>query len=53
LSPRAVGHFGRTGSLVWADPDAGLALATLAGVDFGDWARTAWPALNDAVLVAS
>jgi CubicO group peptidase (beta-lactamase class C family) len=53
LSPRAVGHFGRTGSLLWADPDAGLALATLAGVDFGDWARTAWPELNDAVLSAT
>jgi len=53
LSPRAVGHFGRTGSLLWADPDVGLALATLAGVDFGDWARTAWPELNDAVLSAT
>lgn len=50
LSARAVGHFGRTGSLVWADPDAGVALATLSGVDFDDWARVAWPALNDAVI---
>ena len=52
LSPRAVGHFGRSGSLVWADPDAGVALATLSGRDFDDWARTGWPALNDAVLGA-
>jgi CubicO group peptidase (beta-lactamase class C family) len=52
ISPRTVGHFGRTGSLLWADPDAGVGLATLAGRDFGDWARTAWPALNDAVLDA-
>lgn len=52
MSPRAVGHFGRSGSLVWADPDAGVALATLSGLDFGDWARPAWPALNDAVIAA-
>ena len=50
LSPRTVGHFGRSGSLVWADPDAGVALASLSGRDFDDWARTAWPDLNDAVL---
>jgi CubicO group peptidase (beta-lactamase class C family) len=52
MSTRAVGHFGRSGSLVWADPDASVALASLSGVDFGDWARSAWPALNDAVLSA-
>lgn len=52
MSPRAVGHFGRSGSLVWADPDAGVGLATLSGRDFGDWARAAWPALDDAVLAA-
>ncbi len=52
MSPRAVGHFGRSGSLVWADTDAGVALATLSGLDFGDWARPAWPALNDALIAA-
>jgi CubicO group peptidase (beta-lactamase class C family) len=56
LSPRAVGHFGRTGSLLWADPEAdqgrGVGLATLSGRDFGDWARAVWPALNDAVIDA-
>ena len=50
LSARTVGHFGRSGSLVWADPEAGVALASLSGRDFDDWARTAWPDLNDAVL---
>lgn len=50
LSPRTVGHFGRSGSLVWADPERGIGLATLSGRDFGDWARTAWPALADAVV---
>ena len=52
LSARTVGHFGRSGSLVWADPDAGVALASLSGRDFGDWAREAWPALNTAVIDA-
>ena len=52
LSPRTVGHFGRSGSLVWADAEAGVALATLSGRDFDDWARIAWPELNDAVLAA-
>jgi len=53
LSPSAVGHFGRTGSLIWADPVHGVALATLSGRDFDDWARTGWPALNDAVIAAA
>jgi CubicO group peptidase (beta-lactamase class C family) len=52
MSQRAVGHFGRSGSLIWADPDAGVALASLSGRDFGDWARPEWPALNDAVIAA-
>lgn len=50
LSPDAIGHFGRTGSLIWAERSVGVGLATLSGVDFGDWARTAWPALNAAVM---
>ena len=53
LTPDAVGHFGRTGSLLWAEPTAGVGLASLSGVDFGDWARTAWPALNSAVIAAA
>jgi CubicO group peptidase (beta-lactamase class C family) len=52
LAADAVGHFGRSGSLVWADRSAGVALASLSGLDFGDWARPAWPALNDAVIAA-
>jgi CubicO group peptidase (beta-lactamase class C family) len=52
MSPLAVGHFGRSGSLVWADGQAGVAIASLSGQDFGDWARPAWPAMNDAVLEA-
>ena len=49
-SPRTFGHFGRSGTFLWVDPDAGLALAVLTDLDFGDWAAEAWPALSDAVL---
>jgi CubicO group peptidase (beta-lactamase class C family) len=49
-SPRTFGHFGRSGSFLWVDPDAGLACAGLADRPFGPWATTAWPMLADAVL---
>jgi CubicO group peptidase (beta-lactamase class C family) len=49
-SPRTFGHFGRTGTFLWVDPDAGLACACLTDREFGDWAAEAWPALSDAVL---
>ncbi len=58
-SPRTYGHFGRSGTFLWVDPEAGtgsagagsgLALAVLTDLDFGDWARDAWPRLADAVL---
>jgi len=47
------GHFGSkpgSATFVWVDRAAGLACAALADVDFGDWAREAWPVLSDAVL---
>jgi len=49
-SERTFGHFGASGTFLWADPDAGIACGVLAGRPFGDWAKTAWPALSDAVL---
>jgi CubicO group peptidase (beta-lactamase class C family) len=49
-SPRTFGHFGRSGTFLWVDPDAGLALGCLGTLEFGDWAKEAWPALSDAVL---
>jgi len=52
LSPASVGHFGRSGSLLWVDPTRGIGLATLSGRDFDAWAVQAWPALNDAVIAA-
>jgi CubicO group peptidase (beta-lactamase class C family) len=49
-SPRTFGHFGRSGTFLWVDPEAGVACACLTDREFGDWAIDAWPALGDAVL---
>ena len=51
-SPRTFGHFGRSGSFLWVDPEAGVACAALADRDFDDWARQAWPRLSDDLLAA-
>ncbi len=52
-SPATFGHFGRSGTFLWVDPVAGLALACLTDRQFGAWAGEAWPALSDAVLAAA
>ena len=49
-APSTYGHFGQSGSFVWADPGAGVALAGLSSEPFGPWAKQAWPAVSDAVL---
>jgi CubicO group peptidase (beta-lactamase class C family) len=49
-SPRTFGHFGGSGTFLWVDPDADVSLGVLTDLDFGDWSKTAWPALSDAVL---
>jgi CubicO group peptidase (beta-lactamase class C family) len=49
-SARTFGHFGRSGSFLWVDPDRSLALAVLCDRDFGDWAVQAWPALGGTVV---
>jgi CubicO group peptidase (beta-lactamase class C family) len=49
-SPRTFGHFGRSGTFLWVDPDAGLACAVLTDREFGEWAAKAWPDLSDRVL---
>jgi CubicO group peptidase (beta-lactamase class C family) len=51
-SSASYGHFGQSGTLIWADPLAQLALVVLTDRDFGDWALPVWPALADAVLAA-
>jgi CubicO group peptidase (beta-lactamase class C family) len=50
-SSRTFGHFGGSGTFLWVDPDAGLALGCLTDLDFGPWALEAWPRLSDAVLM--
>ncbi len=49
-SPATFGHFGRSGTFLWVDPQADIALGCLTDRDFGDWAADAWPRLADAVL---
>ncbi len=49
-SARTFGHFGQSGTFIWADPVAGLALVVLTDRDFGEWAHSLWPAVSDEVL---
>ena len=49
-SERTFGHFGRSGTFLWVDPDVGVALACLTDLTFDEWAVEAWPALSEAVL---
>jgi CubicO group peptidase (beta-lactamase class C family) len=49
-APGTFGHFGRSGTFLWVDPVAGIALGALTDLAFGDWAKDAWPRLADAVL---
>ena len=49
-SPATFGHFGASGTFLWVDPVADLALSCLTERPFGPWALEAWPALSDAVL---
>ncbi|MGN2640547.1 serine hydrolase domain-containing protein [Nocardia takedensis] len=49
-SPRTYGHFGQSGTFLWVDPAIGVASIALADENFGDWARTAWPALSDDIV---
>lgn len=49
-SPGTYGHFGQTGTFLWVDPAADLALVVLTDRDFDKWARERWPDLSDTVL---
>jgi CubicO group peptidase (beta-lactamase class C family) len=51
-SPATFGHFGRSGSFLWVDPDARLACVGLADTDFDEWAKQAWPKLADDLVTA-
>ncbi len=49
-SPRTFGHFGGSGTFLWVDPDVPVACACLTDLEFGAWAKEAWPELSDAIL---
>ncbi len=49
-SPRTFGHFGRSGTFFWLDPDAGVFCTALTDKPFGPWAASAWPVFSDLVL---
>jgi CubicO group peptidase (beta-lactamase class C family) len=49
-SAATFGHFGQSGTFIWVDPAADLALVALTDRDFGEWAHPLWPALSDGVL---
>ncbi|WP_309079873.1 serine hydrolase domain-containing protein [Zhihengliuella sp.] len=51
-SGRTFGHFGQSGTFLWADPAAGAACVALADRDFGPWAIDVWPGYSDGVLTA-
>jgi CubicO group peptidase (beta-lactamase class C family) len=44
------GHFGQSGTFLWVDPAADLALVVLTDRAFDDWTRSRWPQLSDTVL---
>ena len=50
-SPRALGHFGGTGTFLWVDPEAHVVCAALTTREFDEWAKDAWPRFADAVVV--
>ena len=49
-SPRTIGHFGQSGSFVWADRDLGAAAAFVGAEPFGPWHHENWSALNSELL---
>lgn len=49
-SPRTYGHFGQSGTLIWADPEIERVLVVLTDRDFGDWVSGRWPELADSVV---
>jgi CubicO group peptidase (beta-lactamase class C family) len=49
-SPGTFGHWGGSGTFIWVDPERSLALGVLTDLEFGDWAKEAWPQLSDAVV---
>lgn len=49
-SAGSFGHFGGSGTYFFVDPKTQVAVACLTDHEFGPWAVSAWPALNDAII---
>jgi CubicO group peptidase (beta-lactamase class C family) len=52
-SPATFGHYGGSGTFIWVDPEAQLAVACLTDREvLGDevWIKDAWPRFSDAIL---
>ncbi|MFH5208289.1 serine hydrolase domain-containing protein [Antrihabitans spumae] len=49
-SKQTYGHFGQSGTFLWVDPALPAACVVLTDRAFGDWAKTVWPDLSDAVV---
>lgn len=45
--PEVFGHFGQSGTWLWVDRTAGVAVVALTDRDFGDWAVQTWAPFND------
>ncbi len=52
-SPTAFGHFGGSGTFIWVDPVADIALVVLTDREYGPWALEAWPGFSGRVLAAT
>lgn len=51
-SPSTYGHFGRSGTFFWVDPELAAGCVCLTDCEFEQWAIDAWPVLNDAIVDA-
>ncbi|WP_083603209.1 serine hydrolase domain-containing protein [Bowdeniella nasicola] len=49
-SPKAFGHFGRSGSFVWVDPDLGLAAVFLGEKPYDEEHHAKWTDLNGRIV---
>jgi CubicO group peptidase (beta-lactamase class C family) len=52
-SAATFGHFGGAGTMMWADPNAGIGVVALTDRPFDEWtaeAMRSWPEFSDAVL---
>ena len=51
VSSSTFGHFGGSGTFLWADPEHRIGAVCLTDRDFEAWARESWPALCDEIVV--